>query len=121
MPTLPNQNVNQNSRLVWTGRSGTRYEFEHFQIGAVNFNAVAGIYVFCSQAADGLWYAVYVGETNNFRRRLSDELSSHHRMESISRAGATHICAMVTVGGDAARVSIETDLRHGLNPPCNRQ
>jgi hypothetical protein len=28
---------------------------------------------------------------------------------------------MVVAGGNAERVRIETDLRHGLNPSCNRQ
>jgi hypothetical protein len=28
---------------------------------------------------------------------------------------------MVVTGGNAERVRVETDLRHRLNPPCNRQ
>jgi hypothetical protein len=115
------QNVNPVPKVLWTGISGTTYEFEHFKIGAVTFNAVAGIYIFCHQASDNRWYAVYIGETDNFRRRLADELPSHHALNDISRAGATHICAMVVAGGNAERVRIETDLRHRLNPTCNRQ
>ncbi len=121
MSTLPNQNVNPIPRLIWPGLNGTTYEFEHFAIGRVTFNEVGGVYIFCTQGADGRWYATYVGETDNFRRRLSDELASHHQWDSITRAGATHICAMVVRGGNAERLRIETDLRHSLNPPCNRQ
>lgn len=113
-------NVNPAPRLIWTGANGTTYEFEHHGIGTT-FNAVGGVYIFCRQALDRRWYAVYIGETDNFRRRLTDELASHHRLESIRRAGATHICALV-VGGDVSkRLAIETDLRHSQNPPCNRQ
>jgi hypothetical protein len=115
------QNVNPVPKLLWKGISGTTYEFEHFAIRAVTFHEVAGVYIFCHQAVDGRWYAIYAGETDNFRRRLADELSSHHALSDISSAGATHICAMVVAGGNAERVRIETDLRHRLNPPCNRQ
>ena len=118
-----NQNnplVNSFPRLIWAGASRTTYEFEHHAIG-MTFNAIGGVYIFCKQSVDTLWYAVYVGETDNFARRLSDELASHHRWPAIRAAGATHICAMVVRGGNAERLRIETDLRNGLNPPCNRQ
>jgi hypothetical protein len=32
----------------------------------------------------------------------------------------THIGALV-VAGDTQRIRVETDLRHSLNPSCNRQ
>ena len=121
MFTQPRVSVNPTPRLVWWGLSGTSYEFEHFALGNVTFNPVGGVYIFCRQATDGRWYAIYVGETDNFRRRLADELAGHHRWQDITRAGATHICAMVVSGGNAARIAIETDLRHGLNPSCNDQ
>jgi hypothetical protein len=121
MSTLPHQSVNPTPRLFWKGASGATYEFEHFALQNVTFNPKAGVYIFCKQGTDGLWYSVYVGETDNFRRRLADELSSHHRINDITRAGATHICALVVPGDVAARLAIETDLRHSLNPPCNRQ
>lgn len=113
--------VNTLDRIIWTGASGRRYEFEHFAIGQVTWNPVGGVYIFCRQGADRLWYAVYVGETDNFRRRLADEFFSHHQRESITRARATHVSALKVVGSASARLAIETDLRHSLNPPCNRQ
>ncbi len=129
MSTQPYQSVNPTPRLVWSGYSGTKYEFEHFALRNVSFNEVGGVYIFCYQAADGRWHAIYIGETeyigetDNFRRRLADELPTHHRWQDITRAGATHICAMVVSGPNAAqrRLDIETDLRHKQNPPCNRQ
>lgn len=108
------------STLVWQGARGTKYEFEHYAIGTA-FNALPGVYIFCGMHADGRWYAKYVGQTDNFARRLDDELALHHRLDCARRAGATHICAMVVHGGDAARLEIETHLRQLQNPPCNRQ
>lgn len=123
MTNALNQAPQPNPRLIWTGRSGTRYEFEHYPIYGTAWNAVGGVYIFCKLAPDGRWYAQYIGETDNFRRRLSDELGSHHQWNCISRSGATHVCAMVVNGGDTAqrRLDIEADLRHSQNPPCNRQ
>ncbi|SFJ99618.1 hypothetical protein SAMN05444581_101167 [Methylocapsa palsarum] len=106
MLNQPNSLVNPFPRLVWTGASRTTYEFEHHAIG-MRFNAIGGVYIFCKQASDTLWYAIYVGETDNFSRRLSDELAAHHRWDDISRSGATHVCAMVVRGGNAERVRIE--------------
>jgi hypothetical protein len=119
MSTLPYESITAGSVVIWTGAGGTRYEFEHHSIGTV-FNPVRGVYIFCKSSGDGHWHPVYVGETDNFSRRLTDELASHHRWECICAAGATHICALM-VADNAKRVAIETDLRHRLNPSCNRQ
>ncbi len=119
MSILPNPQVNQNPYVNWKGASGASYAFWLHPIGT-NYFELPGVYVFCTLAG-GLWYAKYVGETDNFARRLSDELKSHHRWDSIRAHGATHICTRVVEGGNAERLRIETDLRHGLNPPCNRQ
>jgi hypothetical protein len=123
MSTQPYQSVNPKPTLIWHGASGKSYEFEHFRLGAVTFNQLGGVYIFCYLANDSRWYAVYIGETDDFRRRLADELPGHHRWQDITRAGATHICALVVNGPNAAqrRLEIETDLRHKQNPPCNRQ
>ncbi len=120
MNALQQPSVNPFPSIVWTGASGTTYKFEHHAIG-MSFNQIGGVYIFCKEGPDRRWYSIYVGETDNFRRRLAEELTSHHRWDSITRAGATHVCAMVVAGGNAERVRIETDLRHGLNPSCNRQ
>jgi hypothetical protein len=119
MTTLPYQSVKPAARLTWTV-CGKSYEFYHYPIGTV-FYAIGGVYIFCALATNGLWNAIYVGETDNFLRRLTDELASHHRWDAISRAGATHICALAVNGNASERVALETTLRHGLNPPCNRQ
>ena len=102
MSNLPNQSVKPFPVLIWVGFSGTRYEFEHHAIG-MTFNQIGGVYIFCRRATNGLWYAVYVGETDNFQSRLYNDLGSHHSWPDITRAGATHVCAMVVGGGNAER------------------
>jgi hypothetical protein len=120
MSTPLHQPVNPSNALVWRGESGRTYELQNYPIGT-RFNAVGGVYIFCWQASDSRWYAVYVGETDNLSRRLSDELAAHHQLDNVRRAGATHISAMVVSGGLSARLEIETDLRRHQKPPCNQQ
>jgi hypothetical protein len=105
--------------IIWTGVSGTRYEFQLDALGT-QYKPKPGVYVFC-HAAPGGWIPDYVGETEDFNARLSNGGPSHHQLDSIKAAGATHIATRHEPGGLSTRVSIETDLRHGLNPCCNRQ
>lgn len=106
--------------VIWHGASGTRYSTQCDPIGTP-YKPREGVYIFCKIAPNGSWYPVYVGETDSFQRRLSDELDRHHRWASIMREGATHICTLHLTGGLALREGVETDLRHRLNPPCNLQ
>ncbi|MDE2020313.1 MAG: GIY-YIG nuclease family protein [Patescibacteria group bacterium] len=115
-----NQLVNPAPIVIWVGASLRRYEFQLHPIPIVYLER-PGVYIFCSRAINGNWNAIYVGETDNFSRRLTNELATHHRWKSIRAAGATHICTLHVPGHDSLRLQIETDLRHSLNPPCNRQ
>jgi hypothetical protein len=106
-------------KVVWIGAGGTRYEFQKHRIGTA-YHAYAGVYIFCRDMPLVI-QAIYIGETDNFSRRLTNELALHHQWQSVVAAGATHICTMRVLGDNAARVRIETDLRHRYNPSCNRQ
>jgi hypothetical protein len=112
--------VNVAPMVSWRGASLQWYEFQLHAIGTVYLER-PGVYIFCRLAANENWDSIYVGETDNFLRRLSNELATHHRWESIRTAGATHICTLHVPAHNSLRLRIETDLRHGLNPPCNRQ
>ena len=59
-------------------------------------------------------------ETQNLKQRLNAGILGHDGHKRAKRAGMTHIAAMVVVG-DAERLRVETDLRHGLLPSCNAQ
>jgi hypothetical protein len=116
------QTVNPSNRVIWTGASGKRYDTFLDPIWSA-YLVRSGIYIFCRETSPGSWTAVYVGETDDFSRRLTSDLTLHHRWESIRAAGATHICTLHIPNDHAGglRLQIETDLRHALNPPCNRQ
>lgn len=107
--------------VTWTGASGGSYKTELYIIGT-RFKHNPGIYIFCKQDPQTRrWPAIYVGETDNFQRRLYDELGRHHRWPCIQREGATHVCVSRVDGGKEARKNIESDLKDGLDPPCNLQ
>ena len=106
--------------IHWTGASGTRYEFQLDPIGAI-FRPIQGVYIFCRRLANGNYAAAYVGETDSFQRRLTDELQSHHSFQTVRLHGATHISTLHVAGDRANRLYVETDLRNALNPPCNKQ
>jgi len=111
------------SNVTWPGQNGRKYDFEHYPIGT-NFNAVAGVYIFCKQtnALTNSWTAVYVGETEDFGGRLSGvNLPNHHRWKAIAAAGASHICVRQVPGQRQLRLDIETELRATLSPACNLQ
>jgi len=106
--------------VSWPGKSGTAYHTELFPLGTT-FNAVSGVYIACAATSQpGRWTAFYVGEAKSLYDRLNANVSAHDGLVCASRRGATHIAAMRT-NGDTERLRIETDLRHGLNPPCNKQ
>jgi hypothetical protein len=106
--------------VIWRGASRTAYEMQNDSIGAT-YRIIPGVYVFCRQISNDKWQAIYVGETDNLARRLTDELAQHHAWKSIIAAGATHICTLHVPGVLSERLNIETDLRHSLIPVCNRQ
>ncbi len=106
--------------IYWTGASGTRYEFQLDRVGTV-YRPIQGVYIFSSEAFAGSHSAIYVGETDSFYRRLSDELQGHHALQAIGLHGATHISTLYVAGDRANRLYIETDLRTALKPPCNKQ
>lgn len=103
----------------WNGASGTRYTFE-LHLDGTMFNPVSGVYIFARQVSIGSFEALYVGEASSLKQRLNDGISNHDGYARAKRLGATHIAAMV-VHGDAERLRVETDLRHGLDPAANRQ
>jgi len=105
--------------VFWFGASGTRYEFELNPLG-VAYHPRPGVYIFCRPLGQGQWDPIYIGETDNFARRIANELSAHHRWQCIRAAWATHICTL-HVPNATERLRIEADLRHHLIPHCNRQ
>lgn len=103
----------------WFGISGQAYEFETFPVGT-RFNHVSGVYVACRALSTGVFEPLYVGEAVSLHDRLNIGFDRHDGLQRASRLGMTHIEVML-VSGKANRLRIETDLRHRLDPVCNRQ
>lgn len=110
------------SYAKWTGQSGQQYSFQIYPVGTY-FNSLPGVYVFCSVDSFGTWSAKYVGETGDFSERLDHAPRTHHAWPLARAHGATHIGALVLngLGGRQLRLDVETDLRHRLRPPANKQ
>jgi hypothetical protein len=120
MSNLPLGPVNSVERATCVCARGVTHTFEIDPIGTIYKNR-PGVYAFVRRLPDGSWDVIYIGETESFYSRLSQGLTAHHQWESIARAGATHIATMHVPGGLRIRERIETDLRHAIPTPCNRQ
>jgi excinuclease UvrABC nuclease subunit len=105
--------------VTWTGKSGARYEFETFPVGT-QFNHVSGVYIACRRLITGNFEALYVGEAQSLFDRINSGAANHDGLKCAARNGMTHIGAIL-VSGNAERLRVETDLRHALNPSCNKQ
>lgn len=105
--------------ITWSGASYTPYTFETYPAGTA-FNPVSAVYILCREVSPGSWEALYVGETQSLQQRLNSGVANHDGHRRADAAGMTHI-AVLQVNGEAERLRIETDLRHGLDPVANRQ
>lgn len=65
-------------------------------------------------AGDWRFEALYVGETNDFHDRLNTGLVHHDGFKRARANGATHVAVRRVAVSDC--LTVETDLRHGLNP-----
>jgi hypothetical protein len=105
---------------TWRGNSGAKYSSAPFKFG-IGLPPMQGIYIISRPVNPFLLGAIYVGECDDFNERLYLKLKNHHQYDCFTRNGATHICLTFEARGRQSRLAIETDLRLGLNPPCNEQ
>ncbi len=105
--------------VTWTGKTGTAYQFYLHPLGT-EFKPLGGVYIFCRPGQPGHMEALYIGETQSFYDRLNASPMNHDGYKRARLAQASHVA--VLIAADATlRLRIETDLRHGVNPICNRQ
>jgi hypothetical protein len=98
----------------WQGASGYWYthsvflplELPWFSTGHFN-------YVFAHRPYDGSRVALYVGETDNFRR--------HEKWSAATLLGMNEIHVHLLASSERRRLAIETDLRQGQAPILNLQ
>jgi hypothetical protein len=111
--------------VTFFGKSKNPYVFELYPLGQ-EFNPLPGVYVVgrfipaIGLSTPARIEALYVGETKSFVDRLNTGAMHHDGYKRALTLKATHIAVLIC-RDDAQRLSIETDLRHGLNPVCNAQ
>lgn len=108
---------------TWTGKSGTIYAFTVYPL-RTTFYPVPGVYIFGRYIQFGgvsRPEALYVGEAKSLEDRLNTNGARHDGLKRAAKMGMTFIAARVAPADDAERLWIETDLRHSLNPACNRE
>jgi excinuclease UvrABC nuclease subunit len=92
------------------------YDFMVYNPLMTTWNDVAGVYVFTGLDRIGRWIALYIGQADSLRSRLS----SHEQWGPAVRLGATHVHAMV-VPLQADRDRIERELIQAYQPTLNLQ
>jgi len=100
---------------LWPLGNGEQLEFTVYDRNQ-GWNKVAGLYIFSFQDKDGIWQALYVGQTDDFSSRLP----SHEKLHEAVQNGATHLHALV-VPLAANRDKWEKMLIQYLQPRMNVQ
>lgn len=103
--------------ITLAGLSGKQYSYEIFEIDQ-KFRAVACNYAFATKTPSQKYSILYVGETNDFSERFTNQ---HEGLECSKSKGATHVFIRVNSGRNQARLDEETDIRQNYNPDCNKQ
>ncbi len=104
--------------IDWPGNSGATYRYWFLSSTASEaIKAEGGNYMFVTRLPNGNWLPRYIGQADNLSRRIS----GHERLPDAIRAGATHVMAHTTPGGEAARLREERDLILRWKPTLNTQ
>ena len=98
----------------WIGENKIRYTYKVLS-PYVSWNAVPGNYIFV-RLAGRLWYALYIGETENLWKRLTP---SHEKWRQALDHGMTHIHAHVSDPEKSVRMAEERNLIRAWYPPLN--
>jgi len=102
--------------VMWAGASGKQYKYWVSDMD-VSFKDEPGNYIFAKETSGGRWSAIYIGETESLKKRLSD----HEKLPCVKQYGGTHIHNHTNPGGEKVRKAEETDLLAKRDPPCNKE
>lgn len=103
--------------IMWSGISGEKYKYWISLVGT-SFKAEPGNYIFAKETSPQTWEAIYVGETDNLDRRLSNP-NNHEKMPCVRRYDGTHIHSHISSDNSVIRRNEESDIRDKWNPKCN--
>jgi len=105
-------------KVIFRGTSGESYTFEVYNRNFIFRKEVSAIYVFARHnKVTNKLKPLYIGETGE----LSTRILNHEKWPTVIRHGCTHICIHRVTDEKHTRLTIETDLRHRYDPPCNDQ
>jgi excinuclease UvrABC nuclease subunit len=100
----------------WPLGNGESLDFTVYEVPGTNWNDVAGLYIFAVNTSQNNWRALYVGQADSFK----DRLSSHERWREAQLLGAKHIHAL-PIQLEANRDIFEELLIQNLQPQLNVQ
>ena len=100
--------------VKFIGASRKEYSFDFYDL-STDWYEVAGIYLVARyEQENNMVYPIYVGETDNLKNRFSN----HHKQTCFNKNNA-NVLGWIEELNWQTRLSIETDLKDGLKPPCN--
>lgn len=104
------------STFTITSTTGKAYTFStHNPYSA--WKEVAGVYMFLNPLSNGNWGILYIGQTENFSKRLPP---NHECWDEAKRKGATAIGATVVMSA-VERLDLEKELIQRYQPSMNVQ
>jgi excinuclease UvrABC nuclease subunit len=108
--------MTNNETVHWPGASGRTYEYWFLDLHG-SIKSEPGNYMFVRRLPNGNFSPLYIGQADN----LASRIPNHERLADARRAGATHVMAHTTQGGEAARLAEERDLIQRWQPQLNVQ
>ena len=91
------------------------YKFNVYEPGP-GWHEVPAVYIFARRVQGSSWIALYIGETDNLRTRLTN----HEKWPAAVQLKASHIHTR-RVDDREQRLQLETYLRQEFDPPLNLQ
>lgn len=80
---------------------------------------IPSVYVMVHRDWNGLAHPLYIGQTSDTGRRMSEHLQD--KLRQAVALGGNELHCHFSAGTEPDRFAIETDLRNGHNAPLNRQ
>ncbi|KAB1086467.1 hypothetical protein F4V91_08515 [Neorhizobium galegae] len=102
----------------WQGRSGRFWITTVYPLFA-DFEPISSVYVMVKRNPNGTCSPIYIGQTDNLRRRMIEH--TQEKLIAAYRLGANELHAHFLAQTDSERFAVETDLRNGHSTPINDQ
>ncbi|AEH77528.1 hypothetical protein SM11_chr0245 [Sinorhizobium meliloti SM11] len=108
----------QSQHFWWQGASGYWWITTIYPLSAIP-DFASTVYVMVRRNDDGSRTPLYIGQTNNTARRMSEHLNDKLFLAQLLGANEIHLHLLAETERD--RLNVETDLRNGHLTPLNKQ